>query len=129
MDARSSRYHEVYARWQRDPEGFWAEAAADIDRDKLEGSGARIVIVNLDADSDTYIDHLYDVLDEGDYEVLFNDAQVSSNLSGWDHARWARNLAAKLLRQPAIATPPRPYSYIAPRCVHPQGSLPSHAFL
>jgi two-component system chemotaxis response regulator CheB/chemosensory pili system protein ChpB (putative protein-glutamate methylesterase) len=81
---------------------------ADIDRDKLEGSGARIVIVNLDADSDTYIDHLYDVLDEGDYEVLFNDAQVSSNLSGWDHARWARNLAAKLLRQPAIATPARP---------------------
>ena len=21
MDARTSRYHEVYARWQRDPEG------------------------------------------------------------------------------------------------------------
>ena len=32
MDARSSRYHEVYARWQRDPEGFWAEAA---DRTRL----------------------------------------------------------------------------------------------
>jgi propionyl-CoA synthetase len=31
MDARSSRYHEAYARWQRDPEGFWAEAAAEID--------------------------------------------------------------------------------------------------
>ena len=31
MDARPSRYHEVYARWQRDPEGFWGEAAADID--------------------------------------------------------------------------------------------------
>src|ERR1700676_1759770 len=31
MDARSSRYHEVYARWQRDPQGFWGEAAADID--------------------------------------------------------------------------------------------------
>src|SRR5580693_1335257 len=30
MDARSSRYHEVYARWQRDPLGFWAEAAADL---------------------------------------------------------------------------------------------------
>jgi propionyl-CoA synthetase len=26
-----SRYHEVYARWQADPEGFWAEAARDID--------------------------------------------------------------------------------------------------
>jgi propionyl-CoA synthetase len=31
MDARTSRYHEVYARWQRDPEGFWGEAAQDID--------------------------------------------------------------------------------------------------
>jgi propionyl-CoA synthetase len=31
MDARSSRYHEVYARWQRDPQGFWAEAAAAVD--------------------------------------------------------------------------------------------------
>ena len=31
MDARTSRYHEVYARWQRDPEGFWGEAAHDID--------------------------------------------------------------------------------------------------
>jgi propionyl-CoA synthetase len=31
MDARSSRYHEVYAHWQRDPQGFWAEAAAAID--------------------------------------------------------------------------------------------------
>src|SRR6266849_2613931 len=31
MDARSSRYHEVYAQWQRDPEGFWAAAARDVD--------------------------------------------------------------------------------------------------
>ena len=31
MDARASRYPEVYARWQRDPLAFWAEAAAAID--------------------------------------------------------------------------------------------------
>ena len=31
MDIRSSRYHEVYARWQRDPLGFWGKAASDID--------------------------------------------------------------------------------------------------
>jgi len=31
MDARSSRYHETYARWQRDPQGFWGEAAQAID--------------------------------------------------------------------------------------------------
>ena len=26
-----SRYHEVYARSLRDPQGFWAEAAREID--------------------------------------------------------------------------------------------------
>ncbi len=31
MDARASSYPDVYARWQRDPEGFWAEAAREID--------------------------------------------------------------------------------------------------
>ena len=32
MDARAkSRYHELYQRWQRDPEGFWGEAAQAID--------------------------------------------------------------------------------------------------
>ena len=31
MDARTSRYHEVYARSLADPEGFWGEAAQAID--------------------------------------------------------------------------------------------------
>ncbi len=31
IHASNSRYHEVYARAQRDPEGFWGEAARDID--------------------------------------------------------------------------------------------------
>ncbi|MDI3470617.1 MAG: Acetyl-CoA synthetase [Pseudolabrys sp.] len=31
MDARTSRYPETYARWQRDPQGFWGEAAQAID--------------------------------------------------------------------------------------------------
>jgi propionyl-CoA synthetase len=32
MEARTeNRYHEVYERSRRDPEGFWAEAASDID--------------------------------------------------------------------------------------------------
>jgi propionyl-CoA synthetase len=31
MDARTSRYHDIYARSMRDPEGFWGEAAQAID--------------------------------------------------------------------------------------------------
>ena len=29
-----SRYHEIYASWKADPEGFWAEAAKALDWDK-----------------------------------------------------------------------------------------------
>ena len=29
--AEASRYREAYARWQADPEAFWAEAAPEID--------------------------------------------------------------------------------------------------
>jgi len=83
-------------------------APASVDRDALENSGARVVIVNLDAESDNYIDALYDLLDAGDYEVVFNDAQVSSNLQGWDQARWVRHLGSKILRKPEIIEPPRP---------------------
>ena len=31
MAPAESRYHDAYARWQRDPEGFWREAAQDIE--------------------------------------------------------------------------------------------------
>jgi propionyl-CoA synthetase len=31
MTADASRYDEAYARWKADPEGFWAEAASEID--------------------------------------------------------------------------------------------------
>jgi len=31
MDVYTSRYHDVYASWQRDPQAFWGEAAREID--------------------------------------------------------------------------------------------------
>src|SRR3954447_11600888 len=31
MNEQASRYADVYARWQRNPEEFWADAAREID--------------------------------------------------------------------------------------------------
>src|SRR6202023_2207534 len=45
MDARTSRYSDVYARWQRDPEGFWAEAAQAIDWIVMSGRGEQVAII------------------------------------------------------------------------------------
>ena len=82
--------------------------ASNLDRAALAGSGARIVVFNLDSGSDSHIDDVYDVLDQGGYEVVFNDADASARLSGSDQARWARHLAAKILHKPEMAEPPRP---------------------
>lgn len=81
--------------------------ASQLDRDALEQSGARVVVVNLDADVDAQIDEVYALLGDDRYNVIFNEAQVSAQLSGWEQARWARHLAAKILGA-EDADPPRP---------------------
>ncbi|MEZ5462577.1 chemotaxis protein CheB [Dokdonella sp.] len=81
--------------------------ATELDRDALEKSGARVVVVNLDADVEAHLDEVYSLLDDDRYNVIFNEAQVSSQLSGWEQARWARHLAAKILGT-ENADPPRP---------------------
>jgi hypothetical protein len=77
------------------------------DRDALEGSGARVVVVNLDAEVDNYLDDIQSLLVGCDCRVVFNDSQASSGLSGWDEARWMRHLVAKI-RGEEDANPPRP---------------------
>ncbi len=81
--------------------------AAHFDRDALEQSGARVIVVNLDPDVEAHLDEVYALLGDERYNVIFNEAQVSSQLSGWEQARWARHLAAKILGS-TDADPPRP---------------------
>jgi two-component system chemotaxis response regulator CheB/chemosensory pili system protein ChpB (putative protein-glutamate methylesterase) len=80
---------------------------AAISRDALLGSGAEVVVVNLDDQVVDGLDHLYDVIDADRPRVVFNDAQASRSLDGWDRARWARHLAAKVMSLVDL-DPPRP---------------------
>lgn len=81
--------------------------AAELDRERLERSGARVVVVNLDNEVEAHLDAVYDLIGDDRYNVIFNEAQVSSQLSGWEQARWARHLVAKILGR-EDADPPRP---------------------
>lgn len=111
---------------------------AQMDRDALEGSGAHVVIVNLDPEIESHLDEVYDLLDDERYNVVFNDAQVSSELSGWEQARWSRHLAAKIMGRPEVSDPPRPPGSQAPPSPAqkiargipdvPQQSPPGHTF-
>ncbi len=81
--------------------------AANFDRAALSRSGARVVVVNLDPEVGDDIDQLDELLADDDLRVIFNDGEVSSRLEGWDQARWARHLAAKILGVDDT-NPPRP---------------------
>lgn len=80
---------------------------SEVERARLEASNARVIVVNLDADAEQHLEDIYDLFDDERYSVIFNDAQVSSTLSGWEQARWVRHLAAKILGVQDI-DPPRP---------------------
>ena len=82
-------------------------AVASFGADEIKATGADIVVVNLDDDADEELDRLYDAIDGDHPRLMFNDAAASRGLQGWDRARWARHLAAKLL-EGADIDPPRP---------------------
>ncbi|HET8554316.1 MAG TPA: chemotaxis protein CheB [Rhodanobacteraceae bacterium] len=82
-------------------------AAAQAQPETLAKSGADVVVVNLEPAEDEHFDRLHALLEQGSQRVVFNDAEASRNLSGWDKARWARHLAVKLIGSGDV-DPPRP---------------------
>ncbi|GLQ89725.1 chemotaxis protein CheB [Dyella flagellata] len=81
---------------------------SSFDVAKLRQAGVDVLVVNLDDSvDDTALDLIYELVATGDIPVVFNDAQASRGLDGWDRARWARHLAAKTLNEDTI-DPPRP---------------------
>jgi two-component system chemotaxis response regulator CheB/chemosensory pili system protein ChpB (putative protein-glutamate methylesterase) len=78
-----------------------------LNRDLLSSVDADVLVVNLDDEDDSALDHLDETLDGDRPRVVFNDAQASRRLEGWDRARWARHLAMKVLAM-GDADPPRP---------------------
>ncbi|MGS1013708.1 chemotaxis protein CheB [Rhodanobacter sp. UC4448_H15] len=95
---------------------------AGLNRELLQQVGADVLVINLDDDADDALDQLYDIIDGDRPRVVFNDAQASRALSGWDRARWARHLAVKVLAMGDI-DPPRPEDarevQVAPAVVAP----------
>lgn len=73
----------------------------------VAGCGAEVIVISLEPAAEDAIEGFYDALDLSRQRLVFNDAEASRRLSGWDQARWARHLAAKILGS-ADVDPPRP---------------------
>jgi chemosensory pili system protein ChpB (putative protein-glutamate methylesterase) len=86
-------------------EVVWEGPPENLDLDALPGN---VVVVNLDPDTEAELPRIEALLVDGTVRVVFNDATVSSSLSGWDLQRWARHLASKVLDSSAMAELPEP---------------------
>lgn len=83
-----------------------------------------VLVVNLDDSHDDVLEQLYALIDGEHLRVVFNDAQASRTLQGWDRARWARHLAAKVLEVQNLDPPRPPYP---PAAAPPVSEHPAEA--
>ncbi len=88
------------------------DLAVELDVDALRAGQldeveVEVYIVNLETEIEDLLDEVTELLEGTVRPVVYNDAGVSSDLSGWDQARWARHLAAKI-RKGRDTLPPAP---------------------
>lgn len=75
----------------------------------LDAAGVNGIVVNLDPGIEEQIEVIDFLFADSRLPLVFNDPTVSNGLTGWDRARWARHLAAKVYGH-ADVDPPRPVS-------------------
>ncbi len=96
------------------------ESRADsIDSQGILSSGVDAIVVNLDSELDDLLDLVTDALETASQPVIFNDPEASSDLSGWDRARWLRHLSAKLKGGSNVTPPPPPDAQSIPEPKRP----------
>ncbi len=90
-----------------------AETLAVGDFDQLDPAQMRekqpdVWLVSMDENLDSQrLERWQPLFDDPDATVIFDDADVTRRLSGWDLARWARHLAAKVLGRNDVLPPVR----------------------
>lgn len=70
---------------------------AELDPGTVSGHKPSLVLVSLEPAIEASLDRFDALLATPGVEVMYDDAEVTRQLDGWDLNRWARHLAAKLL--------------------------------
>ncbi len=79
---------------------------AELDPGTVAGENPSVVLVSLEPALEDSLARFEDLLAAPGIDVIYDDAEVTRSLDGWDLARWARHLAAKLVGSDLL--PPAP---------------------
>lgn len=79
---------------------------SELDPADVAERAPSVYLVSLEPAIETALDRFDDLLAADGVEVMFDDAEVTARLDGWDLNRWARHLASKLLGSEGL--PPAP---------------------
>jgi chemosensory pili system protein ChpB (putative protein-glutamate methylesterase) len=85
----------------------------ELDPAQVAGLSPTCYLVGLEPAVERALDRFDDLLAAPGVEVMFDDAEVSARLDGWDLNRWARHIAAKLTGRDANPPVPDGTHYIA----------------
>lgn len=70
---------------------------AELTPSAVSGLNPRVMVVSLEPATEAALDKFEDLLSHANIEVVYDDAEASGQLNGWDLNRWARHLAAKII--------------------------------
>lgn len=79
---------------------------AELDPAQVAAHAPTVFLVSLEPAIEKSLDRFDELLAAPGIEVMFDDAEVTGRLEGWDLNRWARHVASKLLG--AEGLPPAP---------------------
>jgi chemotaxis response regulator CheB len=79
---------------------------AELDPGQVAGKNPSVVLVSLEPALEGSLERFEDLLAAPGIEVMYDDAEVTGQLDGWDLARWARHLASKLVGSDLLPPPP-----------------------
>lgn len=103
----------------------WVGKPSQTSPDALTQLAPNKIVISLEPATELELEPYSEFLSQPSMTVLFDDAETTSGLSGWDLNRWARHMAAKLLDRDVL--PPLPMDADAKEAMQaPDDGLPDY---
>lgn len=108
----------------------WVGRPGQNNPDALLSLNPNKIVISLEPAIELELEPYIEILGQPGISVVYDDAESSKGLDGWDLNRWARHFAAKLLGRSSLPPPPGKASDVAAeRADAPAGPGPDFAHI